>query len=63
MGGPVNALQAMPDYYYNNDDNAIYIAAEAKGIEDAETNIYMILDAAKKAAEYYFNSNPDEEQI
>ena len=37
--------------------------AEAKGIEDAESNIYMILDAAKKAAEYYFNSNPDEEQV
>ena len=67
MGGPVNALQAMHDYYYNNDDDALYIAAEAfaeaKGIEDAESNIYMILDAAKKAAEYYFNSNPDEEQV
>lgn len=67
IGGPVNALQAMHDYYYNNDDDALYIAAEAfaeaKGIEDAESNIYMILDAAKKAAEYYFNSNPDEEQV
>ena len=67
MGGPVNALQAMHDYYYNNDDDALYIAAEAfaeaKGIEDAESNIYMILDAAKNAAEYYFNSNPDEEQV
>ena len=72
IGGPINALQAM-QYYYQNDDSALEIAAEAfaeaENIDsESEEVMAEVLEAAKKAANSYFYYNSvdggyEEEQL
>lgn len=60
LGGPVNVLQAMHDYYYNDEEDDLYRAcenfAEMKGLDVNE-----VFEAACMACNYYFAYNPDEE--
>ena len=73
IGGPINALQAMYEYYYQNDDSALEIAAEAfaeaENIDsESEEVMAEVLEAAKKAANSYFYYNSvdggyEEEQL
>lgn len=60
LGGPVNALQAMHDYYYNDEEDELYRVcenfAEMKGLDVNE-----VFEAACMASHYYFAYNHDEE--
>ena len=60
LGGPVNVIQAMHDYYYNDEEDELYRACEnfakMKGLDVNE-----VFEAACMACNYYFAYNPDEE--
>lgn len=57
IGGPINALQAMYEYYYDNNDDYLYRAAETFS-EVSGNDVNDVFEAAKMAANHYFYYNP-----
>ena len=61
LGGAINPAQWLYEYYYEDDDNALYRAAEEFS-EEFGCDIDEVYEVARKVATYYFNYNPDYER-
>lgn len=57
LGGAINPAQWLYEYYYEDDDNALYRAAEEFS-DEFGCDIDEAYEVARKTALYYFNYNP-----
>ena len=60
-GRNINAMGLLYEYYYEDDDDALYYVAEEYS-DMTGIDIDEVYEAARMAAIYYFNYNPDYER-
>ena len=61
LGGAINPAQWLYEYYYEDDDDALYRAAEEFS-DEFGCDIDEVYEVARKAANNYFHYNPDYER-
>ena len=61
LGGAINPAQWLYEYYYEDDDNALYYVAEEFS-DEFGCDIDEVYEIARKAANNYFHYNPDYER-